>query len=119
MCFTDEPKPGMDIGGVLQMIKTIYLLMVTWVTLNASAYCLNQNPMANGERPHIGACAVDKINGEWVKFGTKIILPDGRVLIVKDRFGAGHDGHLDIWMPTESECWQFGRQFLRCRIEVE
>lgn len=100
-------------------MKKLITLLAIVVTLNTSAYYLNQNPMANGERPHIGACAVDKINGEWVKFGTKIILPDGRVLIVKDRFGAGHDNHLDIWLPSEDECWQFGRRFLRCRIEVE
>ena len=99
------------------MQKLIALLAIV-VTLNTSAYCLNQNLMANGERPHVGACAVDKINGEWVKFGTKIILPDGRVLIVKDRFGAGHDNHLDIWMDSESECWQFGRRNLLCKIET-
>lgn len=23
------------------------------------------------------------------------------------------------FLPTEAECWQFGRQWLKCRIEVE
>lgn len=100
------------------MIKKVCLFATMWVTLNASAYCLNQNPMANGEYPHDGACAVDRINGVLVPFNTKIILPDGRVLIVKDRFGGNFENHLDIWMPTESECWQFGRRWLKCRIEV-
>ena len=104
---------------ITRLLRGSCEVMAIVVTLNASAYCLNQNPMANGERPHIGACAVDKINGKWVKFGTKIILPGGRVLIVKDRFGGGYDGHLDIWMPTEAECWQFGRRELLCKIEMQ
>ena len=100
------------------MFKKLIYLTVIWATLNCSAYA-DRGITASGEYVREGFCAVDKINGEWVKFGTKIILPDGRVLIVKDRFGAGHEGHLDIWMPSEAECWKFGRQFLRCRIEVE
>ena len=88
------------------------------VTLNCSAYC-DKGITASGEYVREGICAVDKINGEWVKFGTKIILPDGRVLIVKDRFGGGYDGHLDIWMPTEAECWEFGRRELTCEIQIE
>ena len=102
----------------MQVIKTIYLFVTMWVTFNASAYCLNQNPMANGEYPHDGACAVDYINGVLAPFNTKIILPNGKVLIVKDRFGANHNNHLDIWMPTENECWQFGRRNLVCEVEI-
>ena len=98
------------------MIKTICLFVTMLVTLNASAYCLNQNPMANGEYPHDGACAVDRINGVLVPFNTKIILPNGKVLIVKDRFGAGHNNHLDIWMASENDCWQFGRRNLVCEV---
>lgn len=98
-------------------MKFVYLLAVV-VTLNASAYCLNQNPMANGERPHVGACAVDRINGVVVPFGTRIMLPDGRVLVVKDRFGGNYNNKLDIWMPTEAECWQWGRRWIECRVEL-
>ena len=101
------------------MIKTIYLFVTMWVTFNASAYCLKQNPMANGEYPHDGACAVDYINGVLAPFNTKIILPNGKVLIVKDRFGANHNNHLDIWMADENDCWNFGRRWLECKIEMQ
>ena len=74
--------------------------------------------MANGEYPHDGACAVDYINGVLAPFNTKVILPNGRVLIVKDRFGAGRNNNLDIWMASESECWQFGRRNLVCDVEI-
>lgn len=100
------------------MCKLTNIFIGIVVTLNVSAYCLNQNPMANGEYPYIGSCAVDRINGVLVPFNTKIILPDGRVLMVKDRFGGNFENHLDIWMPTEAECWQFGRRNLVCEVEL-
>ena len=96
-----------------------YLILLTiWATLNTSAYC-DRGITASGEYVREGICAMDKLNGMVVPFGSKVYLPDGRMLIVKDRFGAGHDGHLDIWMSSEDACWQFGRQYLKCRIEIE
>ncbi len=100
------------------MFKFFNVLAII-VTLSASAYCHTGNPTASGVMPQVGHCACDKINGEWVKFGTRITLPDGRVLTVTDRFGDGRSNCLDIFMASEDECWQFGRQWLKCRIEVE
>ena len=91
-------------------------LMAIVVTLNASAYCHTGNPTASGVMPQVGMCAVDRINGQWVKFGTKIVLPDGRTLVVTDRFGDGRNNALDIFMQTENECWQFGRRNLVCEV---
>ena len=100
------------------MFKFFNVLAII-VTLSASAYCHTGNPTASGVMPQVGHCACDKINGEWVKFGTRITLPDGRVLTVTDRFGDGRNNALDIFMQSENECWQFGRRDLLCRIEVE
>lgn len=100
------------------MRKLIYLFAVMWVTMNTSAYTATGNTMANGEYPYVGACAVDMINGTWAKFGTRITLPDGRLLIVTDRFGGNYNNRLDVFMNTEKECWDFGRRFLRCKVEV-
>lgn len=97
-------------------MKWIYMLAVV-VTLESTAYC-DRGITASGEPVREGVCAVDRINGVLCPFGTRIILPDGRVLIVKDRFGAGHNNHLDIWMASENECWNFGRRWLRCRIKM-
>ena len=88
------------------------------VTLNCSAYCHTGNPTSSGVMPAVGMCAVDMINGVTVPFGTKVTLPDGRVLTVTDRFGGNKNNCLDIFMNTESECWQFGRQYLKCRVEI-
>lgn len=101
------------------MCKLTNIFIGIVVTLNVSAYCLNQNPMANGEYPYIGSCAVDKINGQWIPFGTIIKTEDGRRLVVTDRFGDGRNNSLDIFMQTEDECWKFGRRDLLCKIEIE
>ena len=98
------------------MRKLIYFAVI-WATLNCSAYC-DRGITASGEYVREGICAMDKLNGVYVPFGSKVHLPDGRVLIVKDRFGAGHNNHLDIWMASENDCWKFGRQWLRCKVEV-
>ena len=99
------------------MRYVIHLLAIV-VTLNASAYCHTGNPTASGVMPQVGHCAVDKINGEWVKFGTRITLPYGRVLTVTDRFGDGRSNCLDIFMESENGCWQFGRRNLVCEVEL-
>ena len=100
------------------MTKYLILLAVFWQTLNISAYCHTGNPTASGVMPQIGHCAVDKINGVTVPFGTRITLPDGRVLTVTDRFGGNYNNRLDIFLPTEAECWQFGRRNLLCEVEM-
>ena len=97
-------------------MKMMIVLAIV-VTLNASAYC-DRGVTASGEYVREGICAMDKVNGVAVPFGARVTLPDGRVLIVKDRFGGGYNNHLDIWMPTESECWQFGRRMLKCEVEI-
>ena len=99
-------------------MRGILYLFAIVVTLESTAYC-DRGITASGEPVREGICAMDRVNGQFVPFGTKVILPNGKVLIVKDRFGAGHNNHLDVWMPSESECWRFGRQWLKCRIEVE
>ena len=99
-------------------MKQLICLLAFYVTLNCSAYAPTGNPTASGVYPQIGHCAVDRINGQVIPFGTRITLPDGRILVVTDRFGADHNNCLDIFMESESACWQFGRRWLQCRVEI-
>ena len=99
-------------------MKYLYSLLAIVVTLSATAYCHTGNPTASGVMPAVGHCAVDKIDGPWVPFGTRIHTEDGRPLVVTDRFGGNYDNKLDIFMASEQECWQFGRQVLKCRVEL-
>lgn len=95
-------------------MKMLILLAVFWQVMNVSAYCHTGNRTASGVWPQVGVtCAADHL-----PFGSRVTLPDGRTWIVQDRFGGGYDNRLDIFMPTEAECWKFGRQFLRCKVEV-
>ena len=99
-------------------MRYVINLLAIVVTLQCTAYTHSNNPTASGVMPTVGMCAMDKVNGVTVPFGSRVTLPDGRVLTVTDRFGGGFDNRLDIFMASEAECWKFGRQFLRCKVEV-
>lgn len=99
------------------MKKLMYMLAII-VTLESTAYTHSTNPTASGVMPQVGMCACDKINGQWIPFGTIITLPDGRMLTVTDRFGDGRNNALDIFMQSENECWQFGRKNLLCEVII-
>ena len=96
----------------------LFSILAIIVTLNCSAYC-DRGITASGEYVRDGICAVDKIKGVHVPFGAKVVLPDGKVLIVKDRIcGGQYNNHLDRWIENEDKCWEFGRRNLVCRVEV-
>ena len=95
------------------MHKYITCLVIFYQLLNCSAYCHTGNPTASGVMPAVGMAAADHL-----PFGAKVTLPDGRILTVTDRFGGGYKDRLDVFMDTEDACWQFGRQWLRCKVEI-
>lgn len=94
-------------------MKKLVLFAVFYQLMNVSAYCHSGNRTASGVWPQVGHAAADHL-----PFGTRVTLPDGRVLTVTDRFGGGFDNRLDIFMNSEQECWQFGRRWLKCRVEI-
>ena len=100
-------------------MKTMLYMLAIVVTLNTSAYAPTGSPTASGVMPQVGHCACDKINGQWIPFGTRIKTEDGRTLVVTDRFGGSYNNRLDIFMPSEDECWKFGRKNLVCEVEIQ
>ena len=98
-------------------MQKIIAFAIIWATLNCSAYC-DRGITASGEYVRQGICAMDRLNGMVVPFGSRVTLPNGAVLTVKDRFGGGLNNRLDIWIESEEKCWEFGRQILECKIEV-
>lgn len=94
-------------------MRYLILLAVFYQTLNVSAYCHTGNRTASGVWPQVGMAAADHL-----PFGSKVTLPDGRILTITDRFGGGYSDRLDIFMNSEAECWEFGRRWMRCRIEI-
>ena len=94
-------------------MRYLILFAVFWQTLNCSAYCHTGDPTASGVMPQVGMAAADHL-----PFGSKVTLPDGRTLVITDRFGGSYTDRLDIFLPTEAECWKFGRRWLKCKIET-
>jgi 3D (Asp-Asp-Asp) domain-containing protein len=61
----------------------------------------------------------DTIAANFLKFGTKVKIPDlfgDRVFIVRDRMNPKHDNRVDIWMKEKVDAKQFGVKL--ARIEV-
>ena len=75
------------------------------------AYTHTGSRTASGAWPKVGLAASDHL-----PFGTQVELPDGAIVVIADRFGGGYTDRLDIFMDTEEECWQFGRQWICCKI---
>ena len=101
-----------------ETMKALLYMLAIVVTLQCTAYTHSTNPTASGVMPQVGHCAADKINGQWIPFGTRIITEDGRTLVVTDRFGDGRSNCLDIFMETEQECWEWGRRYVECKVEL-
>ena len=95
------------------MNKIFLAFAVFWQVLNTSAYTHSGNPTASGVWPAVGMAAADHL-----PFGSKVTLPDGRILTITDRFGGGFRDRLDIFMASEAECWKWGRRRLTCKVEV-
>ena len=94
-------------------MRYLILFAVFWQTMNVSAYTWSGNRTTSGVYPQVGHCACDHL-----PFGAKVILPDGRTLVVTDRFGGNYTDRLDIDMDTESACWEWGRRWIKCKIEI-
>ena len=94
-------------------MKKLIMFAVFYQLMNCSAYCHTGNPTASGVMPAVGMAAADHL-----PFGSRVTLPDGRILIITDRFGGNYTDRLDVFMNSEDECWQFGRRWLRCRLET-
>lgn len=99
------------------MNKLLSLLAIV-VTLQATAYCHTGNPTASGVMPQVGHCAVDKINGQWIPFGTIVRINGLGTYRVTDRFGDGKNNCVDLYMESYKKCIEFGRQDLEAEVEL-
>lgn len=61
----------------------------------------------------------DTIAANWLKFGTKVRIPElfgDRVFVVRDRMNKKHDDKVDVWMIDKQAAKKFGRKI--AKIEV-
>ena len=99
-------------------MKYLYSLLAIIVTLNVSAYCHSGNPTASGVMPQVGHCAVDRINGRWIPFGTIVRIKGLGKYKVTDRFGDGRNNCVDLYMESYKKCIDFGRQDKEAEVEM-
>ena len=74
--------------------------------MEVSAYTHSGRVMANGQYPYVGAVASDDL-----PLDTTVII-NGYTYVVADRFGGGYTDMIDIFVDSEEEAIQFGRQYL-------
>lgn len=74
--------------------------------MEVSAYTHSGGVMANGQYPYVGAVASDDL-----PLGTTVII-NGYTYVVADRFGGGYTDMIDIFVDSDEEAIQFGRQYL-------
>lgn len=97
----------------------LVLFAVFFRTLEITAYTPNEAPnrTASGLWPEMGVtCAADYIAGMKVPFGTRIEVPGMGEYIVQDRFGAGHNDRVDLFMMSLDDALRWGRRTLNCRV---
>ena len=99
------------------MNKLLSLLAIV-VTLETTAYTHSTQPTASGVMPQVGHCAVDKINGQWIPFGTIIRIKGLGTYKVTDRFGDGRNNCVDLFMDSCKKCIEFGRQDREAEVEL-
>ena len=99
------------------MNKLLSLLAIV-VTLETTAYTHSTQPTASGVMPQVGMCAVDKINGHWVPFGTIVRIKGLGTYEVTDRFGDGRNNCVDLFMESYKKCIEFGRQDREAEVEL-
>ena len=112
----------MDKNRFIHFMGCCFVLMATFFqTLEITAYTPAEAPnrTASGVWPEMGVtCAADYINGMKVPFGTIIEVPDMGRYIVQDRFGAGHNNRLDLFMLSVSDALQWGRRTVECKVII-
>jgi 3D (Asp-Asp-Asp) domain-containing protein len=101
-------------------IEQIKLLPDDPFSITATAYTASADECgkadgitASGNQVHRGTLACPKS----YPFGTKIEIDGMGTYVCEDRGGAINGNHFDIYVPTKSEAFAFGRQTLLAQVE--
>ena len=83
------------------------------LTMEATAYTWTGCRTASGTWPAVGTVATDP---EVIPLGTKIWVEGYGEAVAEDTGGLVKGNIIDLYFPTESECWEFGRRQVEVRV---
>jgi 3D (Asp-Asp-Asp) domain-containing protein len=83
------------------------------LTMEATAYTWTGNRTASGTWPAVGTAAVDP---EVIPLGTRLWIEGYGPAVALDTGGLVKGNIIDVYLPTEDECWQWGRRQVEVRV---
>ena len=101
----DVDDAGVDAAGAQPLARDV----------RVTAYC-DRGLTASGRRVGVGQCAAPPS----IPFGSKVYIPAlGRSFVVTDRTHPRfRHNTVDIFIPSENRCRDFGRHYLKCEFTV-
>lgn len=100
-CLPDKVQEQVSRGGQQVMV------------MEATAYTWTGCRTATGIWPSRGTVAVDP---NVIPLGSVLYVEGYGEAIAADTGGAVKGNIIDIYLPTEAECWQWGRQQVEVRV---
>lgn len=83
------------------------------ITFEATAYTWTGYRTATGTWPSRGTVATDP---RVIPLGTELHIEGYGPAVAADTGGAIQGNIIDLYFPTESECWEFGRRQVEVRV---
>ena len=81
--------------------------------MESTAYTWTGQQTASGTWPAVGTVAVDP---QVIPLGTRLWIEGYGEAVALDTGGAVKGNVIDVYLPTEAECWQWGRQQVEVRV---
>jgi 3D (Asp-Asp-Asp) domain-containing protein len=83
------------------------------LTMEATAYTWTGNRTASGTWPTVGTVAVDP---KVIPLGSRLYVEGYGEAVAEDTGGLVKGNIIDVYLPTEDECWQWGRRMVEVRV---
>jgi 3D (Asp-Asp-Asp) domain-containing protein len=110
-----EPAPGAYDGLTEQEIEQLEVSRggERIMTMEATAYTWTGQRTASGTWPAVGTVAVDP---KVIPLGSRLYVEGYGEAVAEDTGGLVKGNIIDIYLPTEAECWQWGRRQVEVRV---
>ena len=83
------------------------------LVMECTAYTWTGNRTASGTWPAVGTVATDP---EVIPLGSRLYVEGYGEAVAEDTGGLVKGNIIDIYLPTEDQCWQWGRRQVEVRV---